>query len=157
METHGRRPTESGGPNSARHSRADDRHEISVDAKLEPPERNAGIQFRSKRINDAGQAYGFQADIGGQKPGSSLWGKLYHEHGKGDWDNKAVGIVNEREWNDHRIRCEGKRIRIWINGVQTVDYTEQDPDIPQTGIIALQVHGKKVMEARYRSIRIKEL
>ena len=28
--------------------------------------------------------------------------------------------------NDYRIRCEGSRIQLWINGYQTVDYQEMD-------------------------------
>ena len=65
--------------------------------------------------------------------------------------------VRETEWNDYRIRCQGKRIQIWLNGVEMVDYTESDPDIPQAGVIAVQVHGKMAMVAKYRHIRINEL
>jgi hypothetical protein len=41
--------------------------------------------------------------------------------------------------------------------VQTVDYTEKDADIEDSGIIALQIHGGPASEASYRDIRIKEL
>ena len=61
------------------------------------------------------------------------------------------------EWNDYRILCQSKRIQLWINGSKTVDYTEPDPNIPQVGIIAVQVHGNMLMIARYKNIRIKEL
>ena len=40
---------------------------------------------------------------------------------------KRAEPVRMNDWNDYRIRCDGKRIQLWINGVQTVDYTEQDP------------------------------
>ena len=33
-------------------------------------------------------------------------------------------------WNQHEIRCEGPRIRLFLNGVQTVDYIEHDAKIP---------------------------
>ncbi len=36
-------------------------------------------------------------------------------------------------------------------------HTEENPDIPRKGIIALQVHGNLAMEAWYRNVRIKEL
>jgi hypothetical protein len=61
------------------------------------------------------------------------------------------------DWNEYRIRCEGPRIQLWINGVQTVDYTEPDAGIPQTGLIALQIHGGGKAEARYKDIEIEEL
>lgn len=58
------------------------------------------------------------------------------------------------EWNDYVIRCEGKRIRLWINGLQTVDYTEEDDAIEQAGVIGLQIHGGGPSEAWYRDICI---
>ncbi len=51
------------------------------------------------------------------------------------------------EWNRYEIRCEGKRIRLFINGTQTVDYTEPDPKIPLEGVIAVQIHGGPPSEA----------
>jgi hypothetical protein len=61
------------------------------------------------------------------------------------------------EWNDYRIRAEGSRIQIWLNGVQTVDYTETEPDIATKGIIALQIHGNSSSIVRYKDIAITEL
>jgi hypothetical protein len=61
------------------------------------------------------------------------------------------------EWNDFVIRCEGPRIRIWLNGVQTVDYEEKDADVARTGVIGLQIHGGEPAQASYRNIRLKPL
>lgn len=55
---------------------------LHVDVKLDSSDRNAGIQFRSAQINDYGQAYGYQADIG-VNYGVNIWGTLYHEDGRG--------------------------------------------------------------------------
>jgi hypothetical protein len=44
-----------------------------------------------------------------------------------------------------------------INGQQTVDYTEADEEIEQTGLVGLQIHGGKPSEAWYKDIRIKQL
>ena len=41
------------------------------------------------------------------------------------------------DWNEYRIRAEGPHIQLWLNGVQTVDYTEKDPNIARRGILAL--------------------
>ena len=45
-------------------------------------------------------------------------------------------VIRPDDWNDYVIRAEGPRIQIWINGYQTVDYTETDPDIDREGVIA---------------------
>ena len=65
---------------------------------------------------------------------------------------KALG-----EWNDYRIRAEGPRIQIWLNGVQTVDYTETETGIDTTGIIAVQIHGNATSVVQYKDIQITEL
>lgn len=53
--------------------------------------------------------------------------------------------TTSRNWSNTRTGtltlCEGPRIRLWLNGTLTVDYTEQDARIERTGIIALQIHG----------------
>jgi hypothetical protein len=65
--------------------------------------------------------------------------------------------VKADDWNDLVIRCEGPRIQIWVNGVQTVDYTETDEAIPKSGRLGLQIHGGEPAEAAYRNIRVKKL
>ena len=45
-------------------------------------------------------------------------------------------ILKPNDWNQYEIRCEGPRIRLYINGTQTIDFTETDPKIPLTGVIA---------------------
>jgi hypothetical protein len=65
--------------------------------------------------------------------------------------------IKPNEWNDYRIRAEGKRIQIAINGVNMIDYTEPDDSIPQHGMIGLQVHGGGAAEASYKDITIEVL
>jgi hypothetical protein len=66
-------------------------------------------------------------------------------------------VLKRNDWNDYLIRCEGKRVQLWINGKQTVDYTEPDDSIEQSGIICLQIHGGPPSEASYKDISIEEL
>lgn len=135
--------------------------ELRLQAKLIGPGRNAGIQFRSKRIPDHHEVIGYQCDMG-QMQGHSIWGYLYDESRRRKFLVKAPpekidAATREGQWNDLRIRCEGNHIQIWVNGYQTVDYKEKDESIPQTGIIGLQIHGGEPSEAWYRNIRIKTL
>ena len=118
---------------------------------------NAGIQFRSERIPNNHEVIGYQADIG-----QNYWGALYDESRRKKVlispDAAALDKVLKRDdWNDYVIRAEGKRIRLSINGYQTVDYTESDESIKQSGVICLQIHSGPPSEARYKDIMIEEL
>jgi hypothetical protein len=120
---------------------------------------NGGVQFRSQRAtNPSNEMIGYQADIGDPQ----YWGSLYDESRR----NKTLAPANMTElnsvlkrddWNEYQIRCEAKRIRLWINGLQTVDYTEPDDSIQQFGLIGLQIHGGAVAEASYKDITIEQL
>ncbi len=120
---------------------------------------NSGIQIRSVRIpNPPNEMRGYQADIGDPK----WWGALYDESrrnkvlAEGDM-KKLEPVLKRQDWNEYRIRCEGPRIQLWINGIQTIDYTEPDNSIPQEGQIAVQVHGGGKAEAWFKDIVIEEL
>lgn len=118
---------------------------------------NAGLQFRSERIPNNHEVIGYQADIG-----QNYWGALYDESRRKKVlvspDAAALDKVLKRDdWNEYVIRAEGKRIRLTINGYQTVDYTEADETIKQSGVICLQIHGGPPSEARYKDITIEEL
>lgn len=131
--------------------------ELRLEFKVIGEKPNAGVQIRSRRIPNHNEVSGYQADLG---PG--WWGCLYDESRRrkvlaGPEAEKRGEPIRMNDWNAYRIRCEGTRVRLWINDVQTIDYTEEDPNIEQKGIIGLQVHSGAPMEAWYRNIRIKEL
>lgn len=74
------------------------------------------------------------------------WPKLW-KHGK---------------WNELRARIEGNppHIQTWINGKRIMDFTDTEKRHPDTGGIALQVHGGGDFTkqfVRYRRIRVSEL
>jgi uncharacterized protein YciI len=119
---------------------------------------NGGIQIRSRRLSDpAFEMTGYQADMG-----EGYWGSLYDESRR----KKTLAhthlaviqrILKPNDWNDYIIRCEERHIRLWLNGVLTVDYTEDDSSIPLGGLIGLQIHGGGKAEAAYRDIMLEEL
>ena len=118
---------------------------------------NAGIQIRSARIPNHHEVVGYQADLG-----DGWWGSLYDESRRNKTlakpDPAALGAVLRREdWNEYEIHAEGRRIRLAINGQPTVDYTEPDAQIPQSGVICLQIHGGPPSEAWYKDIMIEEI
>jgi len=120
---------------------------------------NGGVQVRSKHIkNPPFELSGYQADMGDPE----WWGCLYDESRR----NKVLvksdiaqvnKVLKRSEWNDYEVRCEGKRIRVRLNGYETVDYSEPDEKIEQFGIIGLQIHGGGKAEASYKEITLEEL
>jgi hypothetical protein len=131
---------------------------LRVKFKLLGQGANAGVQIRSARIPNHHEVSGYQADMADP----SWWGCLYDESrrrktlAKSDM-TELNKVLKRGDWNQYVIRCEGKRIRLSVNGLQTVDYTEPDETIPQHGIIGLQIHGGPPSEAWYKDITIEEL
>ncbi len=135
--------------------------ELRLKAKLTGEGKNAGIQFRSKRIPNHHEVIGYQCDMGvaGKR---FIWGSLYDESRRrkflADGDNdKLTEVLKPAGWNDFVIRCQGPRIQIWVNGYQTVDYIETADKIARSGVIGLQIHSGPPAEASYKDIRIQEL
>jgi hypothetical protein len=133
--------------------------ELKVKFKLvgDKAKANAGVQFRTKRIPNHHEVSGYQADVG-----QDYWGALYDESRR----NKVLArpekdviekLVKHGDWNEYVIRCEGPRVRLWLNGTQTVDFTEADDKVERSGIIGLQIHGGAKAKAYYKDIRIEEL
>ncbi len=131
--------------------------ELTLEFRLTGEGTNAGVQIRSRRIPDHHEMIGYQADLG-----QNYWGALYDESRR----NKILAapakeplakVLKAADWNSYRIRCEGRRIQLWINDLQTVDYTEADESMEQHGLIAVQIHGGPPGEARYRNIQIRPL
>lgn len=131
--------------------------ELRVAFKLLGQGANAGIQFRTRRIPNHHEVIGYQADLGGK-----YWGCLYDESRRrkilAQPDAATLeGLVKHDDWNEYRIRAEGPRIQLWLNGRQTVDFEEPDPAVERRGLIAVQIHGGPPSEAWYRDLRIREL
>jgi hypothetical protein len=131
--------------------------ELKLQFKVLGAGANAGVQIRTKRIPDDHEVIGYQADLG-----DGWWGSLYDESRRrrvlAAADAEALDKVLKRdEFNEYVIRCEGKRIQLWINGLQTVDYTETEEGIDEEGVIGLQIHGGDPSEAWYKDITIRDL
>jgi len=116
---------------------------------------NAGIQFRSQRLDEPDyEMIGYQADMG-----DGYWGALYDESRrrkvlqKPD-SVKMRSIVNFGDWNNYEIRAIDRNIQLFLNGQKTVDYTEEDLEIPQEGFIGLQIHGDGKAKVFYKDITI---
>ena len=142
---------------------------------------NSGVQYRSRHVKEAkGNAWvvsGYQAETANE-PGRA--GFLYHEGGRGriclvgqkvvmqsDGKPKVVGSVGDpkaiaatyklNDWNDHIIIAKGNHLVHYLNGVQTIDLTDDDEKGRlMSGIIALQIHAGAPMWVEFKDIRLKK-
>ncbi len=131
--------------------------ELRLKVRLLGEGANAGIQFRTRRIPNHHEVIGYQADMG---PG--YWGALYDESRRKKIlaapDAATLnGLVKAADWNDYAIRAEGKRVQLVLNGVRTVDYTEEDPTVDARGILCVQIHSGPPSEAWYKDITLLDL
>lgn len=155
--------------------------DLRLKVKLVGEGDNGGVQFRSERVSNSSEVSGYQADIG-FIPASwvknfdqfkqqvamleddtpyPLWGSLYDESRRarvlalGDFE-KITEVLKKGDWNEVRIRAEGELIKIWINNELITQYRETE-DMPQKGVIGLQVHAGPPLEVYYKDIFIQEL
>ena len=131
---------------------------------------NSGMMFRGlQREGEDGRVYGYQCEHDNGKDRAWTAG-LYDEARRG-WlvpaadDDRAKKkftqqgrkLMNWSDWNDIRIACEDRHIRIWLNGELRVDYVDEADEFTPDGFFALQVHSGQSCNVRWRNLRIKEL
>jgi len=142
---------------------------------------NSGIQYRSKDFGNF-VVGGYQADF---EAGKTYSGILYEERMDGilaqrgqktvvktvDGKTKVevVGSVGnskeiqskikDKDWNDYVVIASGNHLQHFINGVQTVDVTDEREGGKgaKSGILALQLHAGDPMTVQFKNIRIKNL
>jgi hypothetical protein len=145
---------------------------------------NSGVQYRSKHLpfkegdENKWVVAGYQAEVE-DTPGKV--GFLYHERGRGylcnvgekveigeDGKPKVVGKLGDKnaigatykkgDWNDYVIIAKGNHLVHYLNGIQTVDTTDNDPkNRLMKGLLALQLHAGPPMLVEFKDVRLKHL
>lgn len=119
---------------------------------------NSGVQFRSKRMEKPNyEMIGYQADFG-----EGYWVSLYDESRRNTTliapdSAQVIEWINSNDWNDYEVRAKDRRIKLFINGHQSIDYLEEDLSIPQTGLIGIQIHGGGKAQVYVKDITIQKL
>jgi hypothetical protein len=145
---------------------------------------NSGVQYRSKhitegRLNNAWVVRGYQGEIRNETELPNVSGFIYDEGGKrgrlvlvGEravWENGKKTVTARTctaeefkrafrldGWNEYVIIARANRIRQYVNGVLTVDFTDNEKDQAlKSGIVALQLHAGNPMWAEFKDVRIK--
>lgn len=73
-------------------------------------------------------------------------------------DKAAIAATYKKgDWNEYVIIARGSHIQHFINGVQTIDFTDEDPkNALKSGILALQIHAGPPMWVEFKDIRLKQ-
>lgn len=140
---------------------------------------NSGVQYRSKIFDPANWVVGgYQADM---EAGPTYSGILYEERltrgimaARGEkvvWDKdckkQVTGAVGKSEeiqaaikkdgWNDYVIIAQGNHLQHFINGLLTVDVTDEcEAKAAKSGVLALQLHAGDPMTVQFRELRLKQ-
>lgn len=118
------------------------------------PGSNSGVFFHTKWQDDGWPAQGYESQVNQTQTDPVKSGSLYNVIKL--YDSPA----EDDEWYEHRIRVQGKNIRIHINGELVIDYTEPQGVTESrklsSGTIALQSHDPKSV-VYFRNLRIRPL
>lgn len=136
---------------------------------------NSGFMFRCHV--EPNKVYGYQAEVDGS---DRRWSGGLYDEGRRQWlwpaqsgrtkdeaflKNEAASqahfkkpevrnALKRNDWNHYKIKCQGDRLQIWVNGVQTTDVRDAKD---ASGHLGIQHHGEKGQTYRFRRLRIQEL
>jgi hypothetical protein len=146
---------------------------------------NSGIQYRSRHITEgnpknAWVVRGYQHELRNESKMPNVAGFIYDEGGKrgriclvgekAEWVDGKKKVTGELidadafaklfkldDWNEVRIVARGDRVRHFMNGTETLDFTDA-PDLAlREGILALQLHAGAPMWVEFREIAVRDL
>lgn len=147
---------------------------------------NSGIQYRSRHITDpaakpanAWAVRGYQHELRNEAQLPNVAGFIYDEGGKrgriclvgerAEWVDGAKRVTGELidaagyaklfkrdDWNEVRIVAAGRRIRHFMNGTLTLDFTDAEDVAVRRGILALQLHAGAPMWAEFKDIFMRQ-
>lgn len=137
---------------------------------------NSGVQYRSELVDPEHFALkGYQADL---HPKPEFFGMMYGEKtGRGiiaqrfqrveagaEGKPKVVAEIGDKnqqlvdwEWNELRIVAVGNRMVHQVNGVNTMDLTDNHPEASAKGMLGLQLHAGPPMRVEFKDLKLRPL
>lgn len=101
---------------------------------------------------------GLQGEVAPEYPSPTGW--IYESYKRGwlekpDMTRIAAWALRPGEWNEMEIRCVGNRITTWVNGVRTVNITDEGQQLFE-GSLALQLHTGGSAGIMWRDLNVRE-
>ena len=117
---------------------------LTAKVKLVTSEMHSGIALWGRAAPEKGDPYTYMGHLVMFPSG---WG-MYDLHRRNglpvDAKPAKAASKGNHEWNDLEILATGHRVRVAVNGVAVVDFTDPKPELVAEGPIALQLHSNKV-------------
>jgi hypothetical protein len=146
---------------------------------------NSGVQYRSRHITDdtaknAWVVRGYQHELRNEAVLPNVSGFIYDEGGKrgriclvgeqAEWVDGTKQVTGHLldadafaklfkldDWNEVRIVAQGARLRHYLNGTLTLDFTDAPELAIRDGIVALQLHAGKPMWVEFKDVAVRDL
>ena len=137
-----------------------------------------GVQYRSKDFGNF-VVGGYQADfevgttysgilyeekmtrgIMAQRGEKVVWNKEGKKEVVGKTEKTSAEIqasIKKGDWNEYVVIAKGNHLQHFINGVQTVDVTDETAVGAKKGVLALQLHAGTAMTVQFKDIVLKEI
>lgn len=137
---------------------------------------NSGVQYRSEITDPKTFALkGYQADL---HPKPEYFGMMYGEKtGRGiiaqrfqraiagpKGKAKVIGSIGDKnqklvdwDWNTLRIVAVGNQLIHQVNGVNTIELTDNHPEAFSRGVLGLQLHQGAPMRVEFKEIKYRPL
>ena len=144
---------------------------------------NSGVQYRSKLVDEKGFVIaGYQGDF---EAGKTYSGLLDEEKGRGILAKRGEKVVikdgadpkkpkievtgslgqtdeiqakiKSEDWNESRVVAKGGRLQHFINGVPTVDVTDETAVGAKQGLLALQLHAGPPMVVQFKDLVLRDI
>ena len=123
---------------------------------LANPTMNSGVQIRS-HVGENGVVLGYQVEL--DPTHRRFTGGLYDEKRR-RWmyplsrNEKGRNAFQNGSWNHFRVEAIGDSIRVWVNGIQTVDLVD---DMTAEGFFGLQIHSIRDATLAGNTVRWRKL
>jgi hypothetical protein len=134
---------------------------LELDAKIDNPKSNSGIQVRS-HYDPAGHqgkglVYGKQFEI---DPSDRKWSGGIYDEGRREWlypldmHAKVKDAFKVGQYNHVKIECIGNEMKTWVNGIATAYVVDT---LDSKGFIGLQVHAVQKPEDAGEKVYFKNI
>lgn len=71
--------------------------------------------------------------------------------------DEIQAAIKHEDWNDYKIIAKGGHLQHFINGIQTVDVTDESGTGATEGLLALQIHQGPPMVVQFKDLKLTEL
>jgi hypothetical protein len=116
---------------------------LTATVKLVRSEMHSGICFWGRPAPEQGDPCTYAGHLVMFPSGWGMY-DLYGRNGLPVDAAPAKKVGKQHDWNDLEILAQGNRVRVAVNGVEVIDWSDPEPNRAMEGPIGLQLHSNSV-------------